>query len=395
MGIDSQTSLRILHLDTGREWRGGQQQVLYLSTELRGRGHASIIVTPKGSPLAERARALELSIREISYHGAGDPIAIGQVVQAIQDFRPDLLHVHTANAHSLAFLALHLPGILKDRKPFLIVHRRVDFPPGSDLLTRLRYASEPSLFLGVSEAVCRVLEQHGVPRDRLRVVHSCVDTARIDAYASVDARHASHARQELSIPPEAGLIVAVGALVPHKGHKHLIHAMPRILAARPDAFLAIFGEGPLEADLRRESWERGIQERVLFAGFRLDVPRFLHAADVFAHPSVEEGLGTSILDAMAARLPVAASRTGGITEIVRHGMTGWLVPPASPTELAGAIVSLLEDPRRRAAFGEAGRLLVEEEFSVRSLGDRVVQIYREALEAGATRSGAEAGTKRE
>lgn len=390
MAFDPETNLRVLHLDTGREWRGGQQQVLYLSSELSARGHLSTILAPKGSPLGERARDIGLSVREISYHGAGDPIAIGLVVQAIQEIRPDILHVHTANAHSLAFLALHIPGVSKDRKPFLIVHRRVDFPPGSDLLTRLRYASEPSLFIGVSEAVCRVLEQNGVPRERLRVVHSCVDAGRIDAFAPVDARRV---REDLSIPADGALIGAVGALVPHKGHKHLIAAMPRILASRPDAYLAIFGEGPLEAELRRDAAERGIQERVLLAGFRPDVPRILHAVDVFAHPSVEEGLGTSILDGMAARLPIVASRTGGITEIVRHGATGWLVPPASPTELAGAIVSLLEDPRRRKEFGEAGRLLVESEFSVGALGDRVLEVYRDALEATA-RSGVASGAKK-
>lgn len=385
MSIDDDLTFRILHLDSGREWRGGQQQVLYLSGELSARGHRSVIMTPKGSPLAARARDAGLALREISYHGAGDPIAIHQIVQMIQETEPHVLHVHTANAHSLAFLALHVPGLPKERKPFLIVHRRVDFPPGTDLLTRLRYTSEPSLFLGVSEAVCRILEKHGVPRERLRVVHSCIDPARIDAHAEEDH---DLARADLSVPADAGLIGAIGALVPHKGHKHLLAAMPRILAARPDAHVVIFGEGPLEAELRRDCWERGLQSRVLFAGFRTDVARFIHCLDVFAHPSVEEGMGTSILDAMAARLPVVASRAGGITEIVRHGETGWLVPPASPTELAGAIVSLLEDPRRRCAFGEAGRNLVETEFSVRALGDRVLDVYREATGIGPACTGA-------
>ena len=246
MNLTTETQIRVLHLDTGREWRGGQQQVLYLSRELVRPGHISMIMTPRGSPLAQRARGLDLPVREISYHGAGDPIAIRALVQSIQEIDASILHAHTANAHSLGFFALRLPGLPKDHKPAFVVHRRVDFPPGGDPLTRMRYTSDPCMFLCVSDAVRRVLEQHGVPADRLRVVRSCVDPARLDAVAGDDR---SALRAELSISADAGLIGAVGSLVPHKGHRHLIAAMPRILAERPEAHIVIFGDGPLEAEL--------------------------------------------------------------------------------------------------------------------------------------------------
>ncbi|MBM3286734.1 MAG: glycosyltransferase family 4 protein [Candidatus Eisenbacteria bacterium] len=377
-------SLSILHLDTGREWRGGQQQVLYLARALAASGHRSVILTPKGSPLCQRARSENLEVREIPYHGAGDPIAIKNVVQAIQDTDAGVLHTHTANAHSLGFFSIRWPTLPRDRRPVFVVHRRVDFPPGSDPITRMRYTSEPAFFLCVSQAVKEILQQHGVAASRLRVVHSCVDPERIDAHAKEDP---DQLRAELGIPAEAGLIGAVGSLVPHKGHRHLIAAMPRILGDRPEAWLAIFGDGPLESELRRTCWEHGLQARVTFAGFRPDVARFLHCFDVFAHPSTEEGLGTAILDAMSARLPVVATNAGGIPEAVRHGETGWLVPPASPPELAGAIISLLEDPRRRAQFGEAGRARVEAEFSIESLRDGVLGAYRELLAAQAVAPG--------
>lgn len=367
--------IRVLHLDTGREWRGGQQQVLYLHRELCARGHRSIVVTPTGSPLARRVRDENLPLREILYHGSGDPIALFLLVKLIQETEAQILHAHTAHAHNLGFLALRLPGLPRDRRPAFVVHRRVDFPPSADPLTRMRYTTDPCLFLCVSDAVRRVLLSRGVPEDRLRVVHSCIDPARIDREATGDP---ASLRIELGLPPESSLIGAVGALVPHKGHRHLLAAMPKVLSAHPEAHLVLFGDGPLESELRRESWERKMQSRVLFAGFRSDVHRFFPALDLLAHPSVEEGLGTSILDAMAARLPVVASRAGGIPEVVRHGETGWLVPPASPTELAGAIVSLIDDPRRRHDFGEAGRRRVVEGFSVPVLADQVIAAYEEA-----------------
>jgi glycosyltransferase involved in cell wall biosynthesis len=380
LNLDGKRPYRILHLDTGREWRGGQQQVLYLSRSLTTAGHTSIILTPRGSPMAIRARELDVPVREISYHGAGDPIAIKQVVQAIQETEADVLHAHTANAHSLGFFVMRWPALPKEKRPAFVVHRRVDFPPGNDPLTRMRYTSEQCLFLCVSGAVRDVLQRHGVPVERLRVVRSCVDTARIDCHTHEDR---TLLRGELGLPGDADLIGVVGALVPHKGHRHMLEAMPRILATRPEARLIVFGDGPLEAELRRASWERGLQSRVSFAGFRPDVARFLHCLDIFAHPSIEEGLGTSILDAMAARLPVVATRAGGIPEIVRHGETGWLVPPASPTELAGAIISLLEDPRRRIQFGEAGRARVVGEFGIATLRDHVLDAYAEAIAARA------------
>jgi glycosyltransferase involved in cell wall biosynthesis len=245
----------------------------------------------------------------------------------------------------------------------------------------MRYTSEPALFLCVSAAVRQVLEDYGVPGDRLRVVHSCVDVNRIDANED-EKREAL--REELGIPADARLIGVVGAFVPHKGHKHLLAAMPRIVAACPDARLVLFGDGPLEKKLRRDCWERGLEAAVTFAGFRPDVARFLRCLDLFAHPSTEEGLGTTILDAMAARLPVVASRAGGISEAVLHGVTGWLVPPASPTELAGPIISLLENPLRRSEFGEAGRARVESDFSIATLCDKTLSAYKAALEGPTT-----------
>jgi len=369
-------SLKVLHLDTGREWRGGQQQVLYLSRELVRRGHLSVLVTPKGSPLAARAHDEGMAVREISYHGGGDPIAIRSILHAIQETGAQLLHTHTAHGHTLAFLSQRLPGIPRERKPTLIVHRRVDFSPAADPITRMRYTSEPAVFLCVSAAVRRVLEDYGVPADRLRVVHSCVDVGRLDAHQDEDR---SMLRQELGIPADAKLIGVVGAFVPHKGHKFLLAAMPRIVAACPDARLVFFGDGPLEKKLRRDCWERGLEATVTFAGFRPDVARFLHCLDLFAHPSTEEGLGTTLLDAMAARLPVVASRAGGIPEAVQHGVTGWLVPPAAPTELAGPIISLLEDPRRRSEFGAAARARVESDFSIATLCDNTISAYEDAL----------------
>ena len=121
--------------------------------------------------------------------------------------------------------------------------------------------------------------------------------------------------------------------------------------------------------------EHGLEAAVTFAGFRPDVARLLHCIDLFAHPSVEEGLGSTILDAMAARLPVVASHAGGIPEMVQHGVTGWLVQPAAPTELAGPIISLLGDPQRRSEFGEAGRACVETEFSATGLCDMTLAAY--------------------
>jgi glycosyltransferase involved in cell wall biosynthesis len=174
------------------------------------------------------------------------------------------------------------------------------------------------------------------------------------------------------------VIANVGALVPHKGQKHLVDAMPHVLREVPDAHLIIFGEGELRPQLERQIKELRLEKRVLLAGFRQDVLQLVKSVDLFAMSSVTEGLGSTILDAMAMKLPVVGTHAGGIPETVVHGDTGLLVPPADPRALAGAIVRLLKDPPLGERMGAAALACVAEHFGVANLLSGTLRAYKKA-----------------
>ena len=172
-------------------------------------------------------------------------------------------------------------------------------------------------------------------------------------------------------------MVNVGALVAHKGQRHLIDAMPMVLREVPDAHLVIFGEGELRAPLERQIKHLSLEKRVLLPGFREDVLSLMKSSDLFVMSSITEGLGSAVLDAMAMGLAVVGTQAGGIPEVVVPGETGELVAPGDAQTLAAAIVKLLKDPALRRAYGEAGRQRVASQFDVEHLVDGTLSAYRQ------------------
>jgi glycosyltransferase involved in cell wall biosynthesis len=187
------------------------------------------------------------------------------------------------------------------------------------------------------------------------------------------------ARKSLEIPREARLIVAVGRLVPIKGYDVLLRAMPEVLAALPESRLVIAGDGDLKDALQREAEALGLSRAVSFLGARSDVPTIIQAADLMVLPSLNEGMGRVLVEAMALGKPIVASHVGGVPHVVVDGETGLLVPPSDPPALARAIVALLGDPERSRAMGEAGRRRAMEEFSLAVMEERILALYRDCL----------------
>jgi len=185
------------------------------------------------------------------------------------------------------------------------------------------------------------------------------------------------ALRELGVPPGAPVIGNVAALTDHKDHATLIAAAGIVVGARPEAHFVIVGEGGLRPELEARVGAGGLQGRVLFAGFRDDVDRLLPAFDVFCLSSHLEGLGTSLLDAMAFGRAVVATAAGGIPEAVEHGITGQLVPVRDPARLAQALLDLLGDPERRRAMGEAGRRRFLDRFTADHMVDETLRVYAE------------------
>jgi glycosyltransferase involved in cell wall biosynthesis len=182
-------------------------------------------------------------------------------------------------------------------------------------------------------------------------------------------------RAELDVPDSAPLLVSAGALVGHKDHETLINAMPLVARAFPDVRLLVAGEGALRPQLEAQIAALGLQQAVRLLGHRTDVPRLIRAADVYVSSSWSEGLGTSVLEALACGTPVAATVAGGVPEMVKPGVTGHLVPNRDPEALAEAIIASLRNREAAHAMAARGRKLVETRFTTERMIEGTLREY--------------------
>jgi glycosyltransferase involved in cell wall biosynthesis len=177
------------------------------------------------------------------------------------------------------------------------------------------------------------------------------------------------------LPHHAPVVGNVAALVPHKGQRYLIDAAHHVVQEIPDARFIILGEGELREHLEKQVRDHHLEKHVLLPGFRTDVLGCIKGFDLFVMSSVTEGLGTSLLDAMACRRPIVATTAGGIPEIVQDGVTGLLAPPRDSASLAAAIVRALKDPALRVRMGDAGFARVADRFTVERMVAATASVY--------------------
>jgi glycosyltransferase involved in cell wall biosynthesis len=200
-------------------------------------------------------------------------------------------------------------------------------------------------------------------------VHEGIDLEHVLAAPAVNVHEA------FWLPHHAPVIGNVAALVPHKGQRYLIDAAHLVVREVPDARFVILGEGELREHLEKQVRDHHLEKHVLLPGFRMDVLGCLKGFDIFVMSSVTEGLGTSLLDAMACARPIVATTVGGIPEVVQDGETGLLVPPRNARAMASAIVALLKDPERRRRMGRAGLNRLRGRFTVERMVAETAQVY--------------------
>lgn len=362
--------MKILHLNTERTWRGGEQQTLYLLQGLSKRGiHCDLICQPD-SPMSHRAEMAGLNVIPVAMHGEVDLLAARRIRSSMRNANYDLVHSHTSHAHTLAFAA-NL-GLKVKR----LVTRRVDFSifRHSFLhLSGIKYRFMADFFIAISQKIKDVLVADGVAADRIFVIHSGVDPQRFSGHP------ADHLRSEFDLTADEKVVINVAHLAGHKGQKHLVRAIPVVLKKIPDVRFFIIGKGELMEDLKGLGASLGLDRHLIFTGFRDDVGAFYNLADLFVMSSVQEGLGTAVLDALAAGKPVVATRTGGIPEIISNGETGRLVQPADPSALANGIIELLTHFNRAQKMATRGQKIVEQHFSIDAMVDNYLHVYHRIL----------------
>jgi glycosyltransferase involved in cell wall biosynthesis len=360
--------VKVLHVETGRHLYGGPQQVIYLAQGLVERGHDCTLVCPPGSGIDAAARMAGLAVRNLFCAGDLDLPFAYRLTQYLKDARPDIVHCHSRRgADVLGGLAASFADVPA------VVSRRVDNTEVS-MLAALRYRPFRKI-VAISAAVARALRAQGVEADRIEIIRSAVDTPVLGPPPDC-----ARLRSEFGIPGTAIVLAAAGQLIARKGHRFLLEAASALAASHPDLRLLIFGDGPLDAELRAQATALGLDEVVSFPGFRDDLDAFMGCFDIFVHPALAEGLGVVTLKAAAAGVPVVAFDAGGLGEAVVDGETGLLVEAGNAGALRDALETLLADRGLASRLGAAGRERMQTEFTIATMVDKHVRLYESVID---------------
>ncbi|MGI8588283.1 MAG: glycosyltransferase family 4 protein [Chloroflexia bacterium] len=353
-----------------QEPSGVGEHILTLAGDLAGRYRVSVVCPPTrgGCRLVERVGRLGLETLVLSacYH---ERDAVRTLARWLRETDVGIFHCHAgvgwegfggveaANAAGVHWI------VRTEHLPYLLTHpvQREDHARTVRLVDRL---------ICVSAEAGKSYLRAGVPKQKLRVVRNGIRLQ--SAFAD-----RSEVLACLGLPPSARIVLTVGRFTEQKGHSDLLTALPDILQRVPEAYFVWVGEGDLEGELRTQARVLGLVEHVRFLGRRDDVPELLAASDVFALPSLFEGLPLVVLEAQAAGLPVVGTQVCGTSEAILDGITGRLVPPGDARALAEAIAGILERPELAARWGEAGQRHVRYNFSAERMARETAAIYEE------------------
>lgn len=370
--------MHVFHVITTLNKGGAESHLVDLCRALRARGVELTVAYLKGDSFWV-AELQGMGVRTVALHARhyADLPAVWRLARAIRRWRPDIVHAHMPPAELYAVAALRLaPG------PAYMVSKHVDrhpfYPgPASAWMERL-FAAPARSVLCISQAVNDYFAGRwptGLARKLVTVRYGLSPRSDSD---ELDAK-AGALRAEWGVGEDEILFGIAARFVEQKAIDTLIAAFAQ-LAARTDrkVRLALVGKGELEASLRAQAESLGLGDKVIWPGFRTDIPVVMRAFDVFVLSSIFEGFGLVLLEAMEASTPIITSNVSAMPEIVIDGDTGLLVPPRMPDRLAEAMERMLDD-RARAAMGAAGHRRLRETFSVGKMADATLAIYRKTL----------------
>jgi glycosyltransferase involved in cell wall biosynthesis len=347
---------RILHVDSGRSWRGGQRQVFLLATGLRDLGYRTLIVAPAGSPLIRRADQAGIPTYRLTLRGEWDIRSARELRAVAREWNAAIVHAHDARSHSIARIAL-----FGRRKTRLVVTRRVAFPPKQ---VRLKYRYGIDAFIAISHAVKTAMVKAGVPEKLIEVVYSGVPSPQV--------KRPRNWRRERGWPASSVVCGIVGAMTQEKG-LDLVSGIARRLPGevfRRTRLVLLGGKG------KGGTTVSGVEG--FDAGFVEEIHDAVSGLDVLWHPARSEGLGTSVIDAMALGVPPIAFAVGGLPEVIEDGKSGLLVKPGDVTDFVRAAAALIGDDGLRAMLGEGAKVRARE-FDSRRMIERTAEVYNRVL----------------
>jgi len=356
-----------VHIDTSKSWRGGQSQVMHTVIGLREIGHrAALVAHPEGELWRRMSEGLDLV--PLAPRSDVDLASSWRLSRVLKQMRPDVIHAHDPRAVAIAATAISIWA--PSPKPPLVAARRLWFRMALNSFSRWKY-SQVDCFIANCAAIRDRLLADGIPRFKTIIVNEGVDVERIARLAPADVHG------DFYLPHGSPIVGNVAALVPHKGHHHLIDAAALVVREVPDARFVIVGDGELRQALEKHIHDKHLERHVFLAGFRADVLELTKAFDLFAMSSIHEGMCTALVDAMAASKASVATAAGGIPEVMVDGETGYVVPPRDHHAMAERLVFLLTHEATRRRMGEAALQRARDRFTVERMVAETASVYED------------------
>ena len=386
-----QLSIKVLHIITRMD-RGGSAQNTLLTCQELSQKYAVVLahgLSRESKMTHQERQSVERQIKEAQKRGLKD-ISIPCLVRRIdlvRDFlaflsilrllireKPAIVHTHTYKAGILGCWAAKMAGV-----PIIVhtPHGNIFYGHFSPLVTRFFMMVEEITAALIDRLVALTEGERNdyvafsiVNPNKIVTIHSGVN---IDPFTKSSV-NIEEKKRSLGLNPQGLVVGTVGWLLPIKGPVYLLKAMAEIWQSHPQIQLIYVGKGDLEEDVKKEAYRIGVSDKVAFLGWRDDIPEIMQVLDIFVLPSLNEGMGRVLVEAMAAGRPIVASRVGGIPDLVKDGQNGFLVKPSDVSDLSFAIKKLLDDKKMREEMGKKGRALAKD-YSVEKMVDKIDALY--------------------
>lgn len=366
---------RVLHVIGGGEFGGAERHILNLAAAMDPSLVEVFICCLFVDPFVRVAREAGINAHSIPMRHKLDFGIITKLRDFIAAEKIDIVHTHGVRANLVGRVAARMAGveIVVTTVHSLLVQ---DYP---DLFSRLAntFIEKASRgltthFIAVSGGLQRALIQQGIQEDKITVIYNGLNPQVFLNSGSPSGRW----REKAGFKPGTPLVAIVGRLHPVKGHRYFLKSAAEIIRDRTDVHFLVVGSGPERDRLEEYTRKLGIADHVTFTGFVSDVCELMPDLNLLIVPSLWEGFGLTALEAMAVGVPVVATSVGGLPEIVEHGTTGLLVPPADEEGLTRGIIWMLDHPQEAVEMAAAAKAVVEEKFTASAMARKTEELYR-------------------
>lgn len=365
-------SFSILHTEASLGWGGQEIRVFTETLGLIKRGHRVALIAQPESKILGYCRSASIPVYPVVMTRSRLFSAGMETMRIIKSVKTQFLNTHSSRDSWLASLAARLSPM----KPFILRTRHLSTPIRKNLTSSLIYDQLPHKVITTGEAIRKtMIKQNGYKAEKIISIPTGIDLTLYHP-----GRYDKGLKAKLGIPEKNQVVGIIAVLRNWKGHQYFVEAAQIVLKQLPETSFIIAGAGNPQGARRISGQikDLGLEDRVLTLGFREDIPELLSLLDVFVLSSYgHEGIPQAVLQAMAMEKPVVATDVGSVYEAVQDGITGNLVPARDSSALAQKILVLLKDGERREKMGRAGRLFVEQRFSLDIMLDRLEQLYEE------------------